>query len=146
MKSATLGGTSKSGLPDSEVLVLFQKFTIWSLDASAASTPASGDEDIVRYDSDVREKVEEELKEPDMWDVVLHNDDYTTKAFVVEVLRTVFHKSGIEATKLMLQVHRHGRGVVGTYTYDIAHTKVTRVHDMAKKREFPLRCSVEKST
>ena len=104
-----------------------------------------GNDGLTRHDTDILEKVEEELKEPDMWDVVLHNDDYTTKAFVVEVLRTVFHKSGIEATKLMLQVHKHGRGVVGTYTYDIAQSKVSRVHELAKRREFPLRCTIEKS-
>ena len=98
-----------------------------------------------RLDSDVIEEVEDELKEPDMWNVMLHNDDYTTKFFVVEVLTTVFQKSVIEATKLMMFVHRNGRGVAGTYTWDIANTKISRVHFLAKKREFPLRCSLDKA-
>ena len=102
-------------------------------------------DDLIRSDTDIVEESKEELKEPDMWDVILHNDDYTTKAFVVDVLRSVFHKSAIEATKLMMQVHKHGRGVVGTYTYDIAQSKIARVHALAKKREFPLRCSLSKS-
>ena len=96
-------------------------------------------------DTGIVENVEDELKEPEMWNVLLHNDDYTTKFFVVEVLTTVFHKSVIDATKLMMYVHRNGRGVAGTYTWDIAQTKVTRVHQMAKKREFPLRCSLEQA-
>jgi ATP-dependent Clp protease adaptor protein ClpS len=96
-----------------------------------------------RFDSDVIEKVEDELKEPEMWNVILHNDDYTTKLFVVEVLTTVFQKSVMEATKLMMFVHKNGKGVVGTFTYDLAQTKVARVHQMAKKRDFPLRCSLE---
>ena len=105
-----------------------------------------GKEDLDRrLDSDVIEEVEDELKEPDMWNVVLHNDDYTTKFFVVEVLTTVFQKSVIEATKLMIFVHRNGRGVAGTYTWDIANTKISRVHLLAKKREFPLRCSLDKA-
>ena len=80
-----------------------------------------------------------------MWDVVLHNDNYTTKFFVVEIVSTIFHKSAIEATKIMMQVHKRGKGIVGTYTYDVAQTKVNRVHELAKKREFPLRCSIEKA-
>ena len=94
-------------------------------------------------DTDVREHVEEKVTEPDMFRVVLHNDDYTTMEFVVEVLMTVFHLQIIEATRIMLDVHQKGRGVVGTYTYDIARTKVNTVRDMARRREFPLRCTIE---
>lgn len=79
-----------------------------------------------------------------MFKVVLHNDDYTTKLFVVEVLQVVFHKPVAEATRIMLQVHRNGRGVVGIYTWDIAQTKVGQVHQLAKDKDFPLRCTVEK--
>lgn len=98
-----------------------------------------------RFDSNVIEESKDETKEPDMWNVLLHNDDFTTKIFVVEVLTAIFHLSAVEATKLMMQVHRNGKGVVGTYTWDIAQTKIARVHEMAKKREYPLRCSVEKA-
>ncbi len=96
-----------------------------------------------RFDGELLEEVEKELKEPDMYKVVLHNDDYTTKEFVVEVLQIVFHKPAIEATKIMMDVHKKGKGIVGVYTWDIAQTKVAQVHQMAKEREYPLKCSVE---
>ncbi len=84
-----------------------------------------------------------EPREPKMYRVILHNDHYTTMDFVVDVLVKVFHKPAVEATKIMLDVHRRGRGVCGIYTYDIAVTKVNRVQTMAKMREFPLRCTME---
>jgi ATP-dependent Clp protease adaptor protein ClpS len=96
-----------------------------------------------RHDDELLEEVEKELKEPDMYKVVLHNDDYTTKEFVVEVIQVVFHIPAIEATKIMMDVHKRGKGVVGVYTWDIAQTKVAQVRQMAKEREFPLKCSVE---
>ena len=96
-----------------------------------------------RHDDELLEEVEKELKEPDLYKVVLHNDDYTTKEFVVEVIQVVFHKPAIEATKIMMDVHKRGKGVVGVYTWDIAQTKVAQVRQMAKEREFPLKCSVE---
>ena len=96
-----------------------------------------------RFEGELLEEVEKELKEPDMFKVVLHNDDYTTKEFVVEVLQTVFQKPAIEATKIMMDVHRKGRGVVGVYTWDIAQTKVAQVHRLAKEQEFPLKCTIE---
>ena len=91
-----------------------------------------------------REKVRREVKEPEMFKVVLHNDDYTTKLFVIEILQVVFHKPIPEATRIMLHVHRNGRGVVGVYTFDVARTKASHVHQLAKDREFPLRCTIEK--
>lgn len=103
-------------------------------------------EDIDRgFDSGVLEKQDDEIKEPEMWNVLLHNDNYTTKEFVVEILLSVFHLSAIEATKVMLFVHRNGKGVIAAYTYDIAQSKIARVHAMAKKREFPLKCSIDKA-
>ena len=96
-------------------------------------------------DPGVIERVEDEIKEPDMYKALLHNDHYTTMEFVVEVLRVVFHKQLLEATKIMLDVHRKGVGVVGVYTYDVASTRAAKVAQMAKRREFPLRCSIEKA-
>ena len=96
-----------------------------------------------RFEGELLEEVEKELKEPDMYKVVLHNDDYTTKEFVVEVLQTVFQKPAIEATKIMMDVHKKGRGVGGVYTWDIAQTKVAQVHRLAKEQEFPLKCTIE---
>jgi len=94
-------------------------------------------------DGDVKEIVDEKVTEPDMFRVLLHNDDYTTMEFVVEVLMGVFHRTIVEATRIMLDVHQKGRGTVGTYTYDIAQTKVSTVREMARRREFPLRCTIE---
>ena len=90
-------------------------------------------------------KNEEKIREPKQYRVVLHNDDYTTMDFVVAVLVTVFHKPTAEATKIMLDVHNKGKGICGVYTYDIAATRVARVHQLAKKREFPLKCSLEEA-
>jgi ATP-dependent Clp protease adaptor protein ClpS len=88
---------------------------------------------------------EEELKEPDEFRVLLLNDDYTTMEFVVTVLMTVFRKSLPEATRIMLDVHRKGKGVVGTYSYDIAATKINQVHELARQNGFPLKCTMEKA-
>jgi ATP-dependent Clp protease adaptor protein ClpS len=87
----------------------------------------------------------QEIREPKMYRVILHNDDYTTMEFVIEILRLVFHKPALDATRIMLDVHRKGRGVCGVYTYDIAATRVARVHQLAQKREFPLKCSLEEA-
>jgi ATP-dependent Clp protease adaptor protein ClpS len=88
---------------------------------------------------------EVELREPRMYRVIIHNDHYTTMEFVVEVLISVFHKPAAEATRIMLDVHRKGKGTCGVYTYDIASSKVSRVHALAREREFPLRCSMEEA-
>lgn len=97
------------------------------------------------FQGDVLEETEQDVKEPEMYVVVLHNDHYTTMDFVVEVIIQVFHKSAVEATKIMLDVHRKGKGHVGVYPFDIAATKVTQVRQMAKKAEYPLRCTMEKA-
>lgn len=89
--------------------------------------------------------VEEELEEPPMYKVLLHNDDYTTMDFVVEILQTVFHKSPEEATRIMLHVHYNGIGVCGVYPAEIAETKVEIVHRLARQNGFPLRCSMEEA-
>jgi len=85
----------------------------------------------------------EDLKEPKDYVVVLLNDDYTTKEFVVEILIMIFHKKVEEANRIMHNVHNTGRGVVGVYTWDIAQTKVNQVHSIARKCDFPLKCVVE---
>lgn len=86
-----------------------------------------------------------EIREPKQYRIVLLNDDYTTMDFVVEVLVTVFHKTAAEATRIMLDVHRKGKGTCGVYSYDIAATKVVQVHEMARRWEFPLKCSLEEA-
>ena len=94
---------------------------------------------------DLLEDIREELKEPEMWKVVLLNDDYTPRDFVVEILVSVFHKAPIEATKIMLDVHNKGKGIVGLYTYDIGRTKVSQVDALAREREFPLKTVLEQA-
>lgn len=98
-----------------------------------------------QYFTDIIEETEEEVSEPDMYRVILLNDHYTTMDFVVRVIRTIFHKNLIEATKIMMDVHKKGRGQVGVYTYDIARTKATQVEQLARREEFPLKCTIEKA-
>lgn len=88
---------------------------------------------------------ETELKEPEDYRVILLNDDYTTMEFVVAVIISVFQKSMIEATRIMLDVHQKGRGIVGIYCYDIAVSKISRVHAIAKENGYPLKCTMEKA-
>lgn len=97
------------------------------------------------YEGDLQVKKDIKVKKPRMYKVILHNDHYTTMDFVVEVLVTIFHKNIMEATELMLQVHRNGLGICGVYTYDIAQTKANQVHTLARQREFPLKCTVEEA-
>ncbi|HPK46026.1 MAG TPA: ATP-dependent Clp protease adapter ClpS [Spirochaetota bacterium] len=97
------------------------------------------------YNGDIQIKRDVKLAKPRMYKVILHNDHYTTMDFVVEVLVTIFHKNNMEATELMLQVHRNGFGICGVYTYDIAQTKAGQVHTLARQREFPLKCTVEEA-
>ena len=88
-------------------------------------------------------KTTEKVKEPEQFRVILLNDDFTTMEFVVAVLMQIFHKTEIEANKIMLDIHKKGRGVVGVYIRDIAVTKVEQVHAVAAANEFPLRCIME---
>ena len=80
---------------------------------------------------------------PRSYRVVLLNDDYTTMEFVVEVLMKIFNKNPGEATEIMLNVHRQGKGICGVYTLDIARSKVNAVRELARTHEFPLQCIYE---
>ena len=86
-----------------------------------------------------------DLDEPPLYKVLLHNDDYTSMEFVVAILEQIFQKNNEEATRIMLNVHEQGVGVAGIYTKDICETKIAVVHDLARRNEFPLRCSIEKA-
>ena len=88
-------------------------------------------------------QTEDDIREPDMYKVLLHNDDYTSMEFVIEVLMAIFSKNHQEATRIMLDVHRQGVGVCGVYTYEVAETKVETVHALAAENGFPLRCTME---
>ena len=84
-------------------------------------------------------------RQPPMYTVLMHNDDYTTMEFVVETLVAVFHKSPTEANRVMLHIHFKGAGICGTFPYEIAETKISKVHDMARREGFPLRCTLEQA-
>ncbi len=94
------------------------------------------------HSTDTEEKTS--LSYPSLYHVVLLNDDYTTMEFVQKVIEKVFHKTAQEAMQIMLEVHRTGKGVAGTYTRDIARTKAERVMHLAFRENFPLKCIVEK--
>ena len=83
-------------------------------------------------------------KKPDMYKVLLLNDDYTPMEFVVHVLQHFFNRSPQEATNIMLHVHRRGVGVCGVYTYEVAETKVNQTMDLARQNQHPLQCTIEK--
>jgi ATP-dependent Clp protease adaptor protein ClpS len=91
----------------------------------------------------VLERPKPEVREPAVFKVVLHNDDYTTMEFVIRILEDVFLKQPAEAYRIMMQVHVEGRGLCGVYPYEIAETKVATVHDLARQHGFPLRASAE---
>ena len=82
---------------------------------------------------------------PPLYKVMLLNDDYTPMDFVVVVLQTVFAMSREEATQVMLQVHREGMGVCGTYTREVAVAKVEQVINIARKHQHPLQCTMEET-
>jgi ATP-dependent Clp protease adaptor protein ClpS len=88
-------------------------------------------------------RIQERLKRPAMWRVLLHNDDYTTQEFVVWVLQHIFHKPQAEAFAIMLSVHQSGLGVAGVYTHDMAATKVQATTDAAEQQDFPLLVTME---
>lgn len=87
----------------------------------------------------------EDLDEPSLYNVIMLNDHFTTMDFVVEMLVTIFDKSVSESTAIMMNIHNKGKGFCGTYTFDIASSKAEKVHMEAKKKGFPLKCTLEKA-
>jgi ATP-dependent Clp protease adaptor protein ClpS len=85
-----------------------------------------------------------QTKRPNLYRVLLLNDDYTPMEFVVHILERFFSKSREEATRIMLHVHRRGVGICGVFTYEVAETKVTQVMDFARQHQHPLQCTLEK--
>ena len=92
----------------------------------------------------VKPKIKPKTQKPNLYRVLLLNDDYTPMEFVVLVLQDVFNKSREEATRIMYHVHQKGVGECGVYPYEVAETKVTRVMDTARKNQHPLQCVMEK--
>ncbi|MFZ4761912.1 MAG: ATP-dependent Clp protease adapter ClpS [Alphaproteobacteria bacterium] len=89
-------------------------------------------------------KTRTRTRKPSMYRVLMLNDDYTPMDFVVYVLEKFFHKNREEATDIMLNIHQHGIGICGIFTYEVAETKVNQVMDMARKNQHPLQCTMEK--
>lgn len=87
--------------------------------------------------------VKERIEKPRMFKVLIHNDDYTTMEFVVEVLMQVFHRSRVEATRIMLLIHNSGKGVAGVYTKEIAEAKADQATDRARSAGYPLLATIE---
>ncbi|OGP27593.1 MAG: ATP-dependent Clp protease adaptor ClpS [Deltaproteobacteria bacterium GWA2_57_13] len=97
------------------------------------------------FDREVITETEKKLKRPPLYKVLLHNDDYTTKEFVVQILQYVFHKEHTAAVQIMLHVHKKGIGVAGVYPYEIAETKVALVENLARQHEYPLKSTMEEA-
>jgi len=89
-------------------------------------------------------KTKPQTKRPNMYRVLILNDDYTPMEFVTHVLERFFSKDHEGATRIMLHVHHHGIGECGIFTYEVAETKVTQVMDFARKHQHPLQCVMEK--
>ena len=89
-------------------------------------------------------KTRPKTKKPSLYKVLLLNDDYTPMEFVVHILEQIFSKGREEAVQIMLHVHRHGVGVCGVFTFEVAETKVAQVIEFARRHEHPLQCTMEK--
>lgn len=98
--------------------------------------PQHGDQALI-------EEAKPRLQKPRMYKVILLNDDYTPMEFVVVILKHFFHKTGEEATQIMLHVHTRGVGICGVYTRDVAETKVKEVLNFANENKHPLQCTLE---
>jgi ATP-dependent Clp protease adaptor protein ClpS len=92
-------------------------------------------------DTAVQERIR--TRKPKMYRVILLNDDFTSMDFVVQILEVIFLKSPSEATQIMLQVHKSGKGVAGIFSKQIAEAKIDQVHQRARSEGFPLRCDME---
>jgi ATP-dependent Clp protease adaptor protein ClpS len=96
-----------------------------------------------RTGGEVLERTKQQTKRPELYKVLLLNDDYTTMDFVIEVLETIFNKQPAEAYRIMMMVHTQGKGLCGVYPHEIAETKVEAVIDTARDHGFPLKAAME---
>jgi ATP-dependent Clp protease adaptor protein ClpS len=94
-------------------------------------------------DGEILERTKQETKKPELYKVVLLNDDYTTMDFVIEVLESIFNKQPAEAFRIMMMVHTQGKGLCGVYPHEVAETKVDAVMEAARDNGFPLRAAME---
>ena len=89
-------------------------------------------------------KTRPKTKKPSLYKVLLLNDDYTPMEFVIHILEKIFGKNREEAVGVMLHVHRHGVGICGVFTFEVAETKVAQVIEFARRHQHPLQCTMEK--
>ncbi len=89
------------------------------------------------------EETELLIKPPRKYKVIMHNDDYSTWEFVIDVLRKVFHKNEESAVEITASIHENGRAICGVYGYEVAEMKTSQVHSLAKASGFPLKCTIE---
>lgn len=97
----------------------------------------------MKTSSTVIERSNIKVKKPKIYRVIMHNDDFTTMEFVVAILNIIFNKNYEEANKIMMEVHKNGRGIAGIYPYDIAVSKANKAMFMAKNEGFPFKLTVE---
>jgi ATP-dependent Clp protease adaptor protein ClpS len=112
--------------------------------AQAGPGDRSPDDGDNRNGTAIITKAKPRTKRPNLYRVLLLNDDYTPMDFVIHVLERFFNKSREDATQIMLHVHQNGVGECGVFTYEVAETKVTQVMDFARKHQHPLQCVMEK--
>jgi len=110
-------------------------------DGDGSSDGRNGDGDTV---TERKTRTKSKTAKPPLYKVILLNDDYTPMEFVVEVLKTIFHRQHAEATRIMLHVHQNGMGVAGVYPFEIAETKIKTVEELAHESQYPLKCVMEK--
>lgn len=96
-------------------------------------------------DGAIKERADIKTEEPKLYNVILLNDDYTTMEFVLQILETLFQKSPAEAYRIMMHVHRNGRGLAGVYTWEVAETKAEHVAALAADAGYPLRATIEEA-
>ena len=133
------------GAKASHVDLGINKALLSFIEASTASKimMAAEHDDASDTDLKIRTKTREKTKIPPLYKVVMLNDDFTSVAFVVDVLKRHFNKDEREASQIADDVHRKGTGIAGVYSHEIAETKQTLVMDEARKREFPFKIVLE---
>jgi len=133
-------------LPDPLAPIGEAPATTWLQHSPIYAGPKDGDDnkDAGGTESGTATKTRPKTKRPNLYRVLLLNDDYTPMEFVILVLQDVFNKSREDAMRIMLHVHQKGVGECGIYPYEVAETKVTRVMDTARKNQHPLQCVMEK--
>ena len=104
----------------------------------------SGTGTLTRPEGDLGTLEKRKVERPPLYEVLLHNDDYTTQEFVVFVLMKYFQHDATTAQKIMLHVHTKGIGVAGVFTYEVAETKASQVVRFSREHEMPLQCSIRR--